>query len=229
MVKPLLELALVGVVLLILYVRVRLKHTTPICLGLAINDLCVVSADEISAYLKAQDKVEKKKTPPHLEGPRRRLKCKVLFGYTTGKMLNTTRFQAIALFEVDKIDKTKSSLKYGALELLVLQLVKDATEMRLRIFRTQVKLIVHLVLGRRFDHSIVNELLQDYKLLEMDMAHLADMSEDRVYRDMLVERLGLSQWRIFRDGPGPGRNPDDYDDSDGDDDSDDDNDSGGAA
>lgn len=220
MVKPLLELAIVGVALLILYVRVRLKTTTPLYLGLAINDLCVVSAKEISAYIKVQERIEKKGIPPHLVRKVRRQKCRVLFGHTKGKMLNSTRFQAIGLFEMDKIDKTKSSLKYDGLELQVFELVNTATEMRLRIFRTQVNLVVRGILGLYYDHTAMMQLLQDYKLLELAMRDFTTLSPDPSYYNALCEHLGLAEWGTIRGGQGQGADTDDYDDDDPDGDDD---------
>jgi hypothetical protein len=218
MVKPLLELAIVGVVLLILYVRVRLKHTTPLYLGLAIIDLCVVSAEEISAYIKAQERIEKKGIPPHLVRKVRRQKCRVLFGHTKGKMLNSTRFQAIGLFEMDKIDKTKSSLQYQGLELQVLELVNTATEMRLRIFRTQANLVIRGILGLYYDHTAMMQLLHDYKALELAVRDLTQFSPDPSYYGALSEHLGLTEWGTIRGRQGQGTDIDDDDSDDYDDD-----------
>jgi hypothetical protein len=47
-------------------------------------------------------------------------------------------------------------------------------------------------------------VLAYYKKLEDDIIELAGMAEDDCYRRMLIERLGLNNWRLI---PGGGADP----------------------
>jgi hypothetical protein len=195
MMQLLLEVCPLVVSFLVFYVRLRIKYPLkPKYLGLAINDLCVVSAEEIFTYLEKLDRAEELAPHPYLEWTRRRQQCRVLSTYATGKMLNTANFQAIAFFYLDKIDKAKTLADYDEQDLLVRDLAVLTTELRLKIIQLQVSLKVHEILGLSFDHSGVYELLGDYKSMEIDMAELSHMSEDDQYLAMLLERLGIKDW-----------------------------------
>lgn len=59
------------------------------------------------------------------------------------------------------------------------------------------------ILGLRIDQKVLISLLGHYKRLEQDIIALTGMSEDTSYRDMLIDNLGLTNWRIFGGGSGP--------------------------
>jgi hypothetical protein len=69
--------------------------------------------------------------------------------------------------------------------------------------KEQAALLSCVLLGRKIDHKGMVSLLGAYKQLEQDFLALVSMGEESCYRDMLIERLGLTNWRIFDGGAGP--------------------------
>jgi hypothetical protein len=199
MMTLLVEACIYAALILALCVRLFHKHPRPKYLGFAINFLCVVSAEEIIQYLEKLDQAEELAPHPHYERERRKQRCQTISGYLTGKMLNTANFQAIASFYLNKIDRAKAPEDYDEQEFLVSVLAVQTTEMRLSIFKLQVRLKVHQILAIPFDHVYVRELLGNYKSLEHDMAELSNMLEDGQYLKILMERLGITNWIIIPD------------------------------
>ena len=190
-----------GLLFYVLRIRQDLKHPAPVAFGCIIPQVCVVNAEEIQAYCRTLDELEEKEN--HLELERRWKQLRILWGFLREMTSNTRLFQGAVRFEHTKIDPAKSSLDYQARETLIFELVPEAAEMRMRLYKAQVKLLSRTILGLRADQRVLIRLLRQYKQLEQDIIALASMSEDTCYRDMLIENLGLANWRIFEGGSEP--------------------------
>jgi hypothetical protein len=113
-------------------------------------------------------------------------------------------FQRAVRFEKMKIDPVKSALEYEQREILILELVNQADEMRWTLFRAQAVLLLRTMLRLGIEQELFIILLAQYKKLEEDIVALAGMAEDDCYRQMLIERLGLNDWGLIEGGsPGP--------------------------
>jgi hypothetical protein len=109
-------------------------------------------------------------------------------------------FQRAVRFEKMKIDPKKSALDYEPREVLILELVDQADKMRRMLFRAQANLLLRMIFRLGIDQETFISVLGHYKKLEEDIVALAGMAEDDCYREMLVERLGLSNWGLIEGG-----------------------------
>lgn len=175
-----------------------LKHPARIPFGCMASRVCVVYAQEIKDYCRKL--VELRQVGGRLLRRRRWQQFRVLWGHARGMMFDTRLFQGTCLFEKDTIDAARSSLDYSPREMLVSELVPETSEMRLKVFWFQVYLVRQTILGRRIDPKLFIDILGEYKHLEQEMVILADMSEYRNYREMLIDNLGLRDWRIVEGG-----------------------------
>lgn len=176
----------------------NLKDSGRVPFGCMASRVCVVYAREIKDYCEKM--MELKEVGGRLLRKRRWQQFRVLWGHAHAMMWDTRLFQGTSLFEKDTIDAAKSSLDYSPREMLVTELVAETSEMRMKLFRLQVYLVRQKILGRRIDPSLFIERLGEYKHLEQEMVILAGMSEYRSYREMLIDNLGLRDWRIFEGG-----------------------------
>ena len=78
-------------------------------------------------------------------------------------------------------------------------LIDEATELRWQQVRWQVTLWLRSALGLKIDRSMFLTLLVHYKDLEEGMVALAEV-EGKWLKDMLLERLGLTEWRLIEGG-----------------------------
>ena|SRR5579864_2910746 len=175
-----------------------LKHPARIAFGCMAARVCVAYAQEIKDYCRKM--MELRQVGGRLLRRRRWQQFRVLWGYAREMMWNTRLFQGSCLFEEDTIDAATSSLDYGPREMLVKELVPESTEMRIRLFRLQVYLLRQTILARKIDPKLFIKILGEYKHLEQEMVILADMSEYSNYREMLIDNLGLRDWRILEGG-----------------------------
>jgi hypothetical protein len=206
MVTLLVEVVLpAGVLLAVLFAASlyrKLKYPSPLALGCIIPKLCVVGSAEILRYNKKED--NEQRTAKHLWREVRWKQFRVNWGYLCEEASNTMLFQRAVRFEKMKIDPVKSALEYEQREILILELVYQADEMRWTLFRAQAALLVRTMLRLSVDQELFITLLAQYKKLEGDIVALAGMAEDDCYRQMLVERLGLNDWGLIEGGsPGP--------------------------
>jgi hypothetical protein len=206
MVTLLVEVVLpAGVLLAVLFAASlyrKLKYPSPLALGCIIPKLCVVGSAEILRYNKKED--NEQRTAKHLWREVRWKQFRVNWGYLCEEASNTMLFQRAVRFEKMKIDPVKSALEYEQREILILELVYQADEMRWTLFRAQAALLVRTMLRLSVDQELFITLLAQYKKLEEDIVALAGMAEDDCYRQMLVERLGLNDWGLIEGGsPGP--------------------------
>lgn len=179
------------------------KRPPPRALGGVLLKLCVVDADEILHYKEVSE--EEWGTKPHLRPILRRNQIRVHWSYLGQMKGNTFRFQQVIRFEGLKIDPAKSSFEYEPREVLILNLSDELAGLRSEIFRARLDLLRGWVLRRAIDQERLKTLMEKYKCLEHDMVELATMAKDTTCRDMLIERLGLSQWRILDGGSAPER------------------------
>lgn len=190
-----------GVLLAVLFAASlyrKLKYPSPLALGCIIPKLCVVGSAEILRYNKKED--DEQRTAKHLWREVRWKQFRVNWGYLCEEASNTMLFQRAVRFEKMKIDPVKSALEYEQREILILELVYQADEMRWTLFRAQAALLVRTMLRLGVDQEIFITLLAQYKKLEEDIVALAGMAEDDCYRQMLVERLGLNDWGLIEGG-----------------------------
>jgi hypothetical protein len=176
----------------------KLKYPSPLALGCIIPKLCVVGSAEILRYNKKED--DEQRTAKHLWREVRWKQFRVNWGYLCEEASNTMLFQRAVRFEKMKIDPVKSALEYEQREILILELVYQADEMRWTLFRAQAALLVRTMLRLSVDQELFITLLAQYKKLEEDIVALAGMAEDDCYRQMLVERLGLNDWGLIEGG-----------------------------
>ncbi|HEY6249306.1 MAG TPA: hypothetical protein VI685_05065 [Candidatus Angelobacter sp.] len=187
--------------LAVLRMRRDLSHPPAIAFGCLIPIVCVVNAEEIQAFCREIEKLKQKEN--HLRRERRWKQFRILWGFLREMTFNTRLFQGGIRFEHTKIDPAKSSLDYAPRETLIAELVPEAAEMRMKLYKAQVSFLSRTILGLRVDQKVLISLLGHYKRLEQDIIALAGMSEDRCYRDMLIQNLGLRDWRIFDGGSEP--------------------------
>src|SRR5215469_945473 len=193
---------ILGVALFVLLrIQRDLRRPAAIAFGCIIPQVCVVNAEEIQAYCRALDELDEKEN--HLERERRWKQLRILWGFLREMTSNTRLFQGAVRFEQTKIDPAKSSLDYEARETLIFELGPEAAEVRMKLYKAQVNFLSRTILGLRADQRVLIRLLRQYKQLEQDIIALASMSEDTCYRDMLIENLGLANWRIFEGGSEP--------------------------
>ncbi len=184
-----------GFVLARLWLDIR--RPVPRALGSILPKLCVVSSDEILRYNETEDE---EKAAPHLQREVRWKQICVNWGYLRQMMWNTRLFQQATRFERMKIDPTKSALDYEAREQLALELVDESADMRRELYKWQIRLLMRAMLAQRIDQRVLITLLGQYKQLETEMVTFAGMAEDDCYRQMLIERLGLSGWGLIEGG-----------------------------
>jgi hypothetical protein len=157
---------------------------------------------EILRYNKKED--DEQRTAKHLWREVRWKQFRVNWGYLCEEASNTMLFQRAVRFEKMKIDPVKSALEYEQREILILELVNQADEMRWTLFRAQAVLLLRTMLRLGIEQELFIILLAQYKKLEEDIVALAGMAEDDCYRQMLIERLGLNDWGLIEGGsPGP--------------------------
>ena len=200
--KLLIEFAVFALVIAVLYRYFRVRHNLrkpkKMPFGLIVNKVCVVEIDEIQAWFRKLEEMEESKT--HLVRERRMMKFGILGGILRKIVLNTTLFQAAVLFEKVRIDPAKRSIDHEPWERLVFILIDESTELRLNLFQAQRELLIKTITRKPFDKAVVQELLDRYKQLEEDIIHLAAMGETTTYRELLIERLGLSRFYVIEDG-----------------------------
>ena len=202
MVTVFLEIILPVVVLLLAAVAAalyrKIRYPSPLVLGCIIPKVCVVGSTEILRFYKTQ--AVGQPIAKHLRREVLWKQFRVNWGYLCEEASNTTLFQRAVRFERMKIDPAKSALEYEPREILILELVGQADEMRWTLFRAQAALLFRTILRLSIDQEIFITVLAQYKKLEEDIIALAGMAEDDCYREMLIERLGLNNWGLIEGG-----------------------------
>ena len=180
----------------------RIDSPPPLAIGCIMPKVCVVGSVEILHFNKKN--LDEELTAKHLKREVLWKQFKVNWGYLCQEAWNTTLFQRAVRFEKIKIDPTKSALEYEPRETLILELVDEANKVRWMLFRAQATLLMRTFCRLSIDQEMFISVLAYYKKLEDDIIELAGMAEDDCYRRMLIERLGLNNWRLI---PGGGADP----------------------
>jgi hypothetical protein len=129
----------------------------------------------------------------------RRQQFKVNWKYLRSETNNTTLFLQTLRFEKLKIKESKRGMQYDVQEMAIVALIDEATELRWQQVRWQVNVQLRSKLGLQIDRSMFLTLLVYYKNLEKGMVALAEV-EGKWLKDMLLERLGLTEWRLIEGG-----------------------------
>jgi len=180
---------------------VEVRRPAPVALGSALPKFDAVSADEILGY--CQSRAAKPASPAHLRRQTGRNQATVIRSYLGQMTRNTKLFQQVARFEVLKIDPAKSSFDYETRETLALRLIDEANAVRLLLVKGQIDITKRALRGDGVRQQAVETLLKltgEYKQLEQDAVAWVGMAADACYQEMLIERLGLSNWGLIDGG-----------------------------
>jgi hypothetical protein len=174
----------------------RIKYPSPLVWGSILGKVGPARAHLVLDYNKQLDEEEAEGRVGRKE---RRQQFKVNWGYLLSETKNTTLFLQTLRFEKLKIKENKRGLQYDPQEMAIVALIDEATELRQNQVRWQVSLQVRSKLGLKIDRSMFLTLLVYYKNLEKGMVALAEV-EGNWLKDMLLERLGLTEWRLIEGG-----------------------------
>jgi len=204
MVTLFLELSLPILALIVFFavaVYLKIQYPPPLVLGRIIPRVCPVRSQDILDYNEEEDNGEEP-TGWRLRREVRRKQLKVNLGYLSAEVTNTTLFQQALRFEKTKINPRKPGLEYEPRDIVVLELVDEAAHLRWKQVRCQSILVLRAKLGLSIKKEVFITLLAQYKKLEEEIIALAGMDgmEDSWFRGMLVERLGLMDWRVIEGG-----------------------------
>lgn len=175
----------------------KIDRPSPLVWGRILPDLGAVRAHEVLDYNKQFENEEPIRG--RLEREDRRRKFAVNWGYLRAEVGNTVLFQRALLFESNTIDAKKPGSEYELRELATLELLDEATQLRWEQVRCQIRLQFRAKLGLEIDKEVFGNLLVRYKVLEEHMIELAE-TKGQWLRDMMVERLGLTEWRLIEGG-----------------------------
>jgi len=187
------------VILLVLAVAVfrKVQFPSPLLWGCIVNRVVPVRAHLVLDYNEEID--EEEPVGGRLGREARRQQFKVNWGYLCAETLDTTLFLQALRFEKLKISAAKPGMQYEPREVAVVELINEATELRWKQVHWQVILQLRAKLGLKIDRGMFLTLLVHYKNFEEHMVALAE-TEGNWLKDMLLERLGLMEWRVINGG-----------------------------
>lgn len=175
----------------------RVQYPSPLVWGSMVNGLGPVRAHQVLDYNKEIDNEEPLRGRLGREAGGQQFK--VNWGYLCRGTKNTTLFLQALRFEKLKIKAGKPGLKYDPRETAIVALIAEATELRWKQIRWQLALQLRRKLGLKIDRTVFTTLFVYYKNFERDMVTLAE-TEGIWLKDMLLERLGLTEWRLIEGG-----------------------------
>ncbi|HEY6252031.1 MAG TPA: hypothetical protein VI685_18905 [Candidatus Angelobacter sp.] len=175
----------------------RVQYPSPLVWGSMVNGLGPVRAHQVLDYNEEIDNQEP--VEGRLGRRERRQQFKVNWGYLCRGTKNTTLFLQALRFEKLKIKESKRGLKYDPRETAIVGLIAEATELRWKQVRWQLVLQLRSKLGLEIDRKMFTTLFVYYKSFEKEMVALA-RTEGKWLEDMLLERLGLTEWRLIEGG-----------------------------
>lgn len=191
-----------GICVVVSYVR--FGRPTPLPLGNIFPKLCAIIWDEIRNYCERSEQMPFGLN--HLQRETHSNQASICRGYVDDMASNTKLFLQVLRFEKKKIDPHKLSLQYETWETLTLRMVDEASALRWFLVKAHAGLTLRSWVGVRVSWQAMEKRLREYKLMEQDFLALVSMMSDEVYYNMLVERLGLSNWRLI-DGGGSSETP----------------------
>jgi hypothetical protein len=174
-----------------------LRRPSPLPLGSIFPLVCAVIWDEIHNHCEYIEQASTARN--HLQRQVRSNQASVSRKYVGEMVLNTKLFLQVLRFEKKKIDPHKSSLQYETWETLTLRMIDEASSLHWFLLKARVGLTLRSWMGVRVSRQAMDKMLHEYKQLEQDFVALVRAS-DEVYYTMLVERLGLSNWRLIDGG-----------------------------
>lgn len=180
------------------YVQIVRPH--PRALGEVLPKLCVIDANAILNYNQALDEGYKLKLNPRTQKELRRNQIQINRGYMNQIARNVKHFHQVVRFERLKIHPGRSSFDYDQREMLVLFLDDELIAARWKIAGAQFALRRRGLLGMKIQQESLTDLLGQYKHFEHEMLTLADLGDDECSRQMLIDRLGLTNWNIYEGG-----------------------------
>lgn len=175
----------------------KVQYPSPVVWGSMVNGLGPVRAHQVLDYNKEIDNEEPLRGRLGREAGRQHFK--VNWGYLCRGTKNTTLFLQALRFEKLKIKAGKPGLKYDPRETAIVALIAEATELRWKQIRWQLALQLRRKLGLKIDRAVFTTLFVFYKNFEREMVALAE-TEGTWLKDMLLERLGLTEWRLIEGG-----------------------------
>jgi hypothetical protein len=167
-------------------------------LGNIFPHVCAIIWDEIHNYCEYLEEASAEQS--HLHREIRSSHASVSRRYMDGMASNTKLFLQVLRFEKKKIDPQKSSLHYETREILTLRMIDEASSLHWFLLKARASLTLRSWIGVRMSRQTMDKMLHEYKQLEQDFVALVQMASDEVYYNMLVERLGLSNWRLIDGG-----------------------------
>jgi hypothetical protein len=174
----------------------RIQYPSPLVWGSILGKVGPARAHLVLDYNKQLDEEE---AEGRVKWKERRQQFKVNWGYLLSETKNTTLFLQTLRFEKLKIKESKRGMQYDVQEMAIVALIDEATELRWQQIRWQVNVQLRSKLGLQIDRSMFLTLLVYYKNLEKGMVALAEV-EGQWLKDMLLERLGLTEWRLIEGG-----------------------------
>lgn len=184
-------------ILVVLFVGLfykKLRYPSPLVWGRILGKIGPVRAHSVLDYNDELESEESLSWRTRRES--RRQQFEVNWGYLSVQTQNTTALLQALRFEKLKIKFNTPGLKYERLEVAVVALIEEAMDLRWEQIRWQFVLQLRDKLRLKVDPEMFNGLLYDYKIFEEHIIALAQAEGKWLY-DMLVERLGLTEWRVI--------------------------------
>lgn len=184
-------------------VYMKVRHPSPLVFPCIIKGLCPV------IYEQVFDDIAKMGggTTAKGMGVRRMASWKEFrlnWLYLCEEANNTILFLRALRFEYMRIPATKSGMTYQDHEVLVVELLGEAVELRWKQIRCQLLLVLRFFLGRKLRSEVLAALLDQYKELEEQIDNLTGMMDLELQRK-LRDALGLNWGLVDGDGnSGPG-------------------------
>lgn len=193
-----LSLLVVLMAILALRIRARIQSPSPLAFQCIPPKLCPVIYDQIAGDIEKIEEIEK---PTIIRLRRQALwqDFRLNWFYLCVEANNTSFFLRALVFEQLRIPKMKSGMKYDDQDVLVLQLIREANQLRWKQVRCQFRLLLRFVIGATVNTAIMKTLLDEYKALEEQIDNLAGMQDLDLQRK-LREALGLNNWGILNGG-----------------------------
>lgn len=198
-------LPVIAVLVMLVGIRVYMKvqYPSPLVFPCIIKGLCPV------IYTQVSEDIERSGSGGTAKAKRvRRLaswrEFRLNWLYLCEEANNTILFLRALRFEYVRIPATKSGMSYEDHEVLVVELLGEAVELRWKQVRCQLLLLVRFFLGQQLRSEVLAAMLDQYKELEEQIDNLTGMMDIELQRK-LRDALGLNWGVVNGNGsPGPG-------------------------
>lgn len=179
-------------------IRAKIQSPSPEAFQCIPRKLCPVIYDQVVEDI---EKIEESEKPAarRLRRQAVRQDFRLNWYYVCVEAHNTEMFLRALIFEQSRIPKTKSGTDYDDQDVLVLQLIGEATELRWKQVRCQLVLVLRFIVGGTVNTLALKALLNAYKSLEEEIDNLAGMKDLDLQRK-LRDALGLNSWGVIDGG-----------------------------